>query len=997
MITKCPDLLECIPDVVVVFDSEYRVDFCNRAAEEVYRIQAADARGRSIDQLFDVLSDNGSRVEITKLMRQNDSWRGEVQHCPKGNQGVWVDWSLSKCELESGKKGYLSIARNITVHKKAEESLKSISARQHALLSAIPDVVMEVDTNKVYTWANLAGLEFFGPDVIGKEAAFYFVGDQEIYERLKPLLGGDESVLYLESWQRRRDGEARLLAWWCRVLKDGNGQVTGALSTGRDVTEIRNAEDSLRNSEERYRLLSDLATEGIMIHERGIILETNRAFGKIVGLSHQALIGKNGFEIISFTPESKRLVLERSRAGSEKAYGLEINRINGSKIYVETQGKNLRYRGRDARLIRMRDITKEKESQMALRASENRFRLLVQNSNDIITIVDEDGVPLYNSGHITKILGYQPEELVGVSGFPGIHPDDLPRVRAIFSEALDKPGAVRKMEYRYRHKNGSWIDLETIGCNLLHDPAVKGIVLNIRDVTDRKEAEKALKESEERFRSFMKHFPGLAYIKDADGRVLFVNEKFAEYFGLDIAALQGKCNHDLFPPDFAEKITQDDRQVLYTGKAEYIEETFGDRIWSTCKFPIAGIGTTPLLAGFTIDITEMRKAEEERRKLETQLQQAMKMEAVGRLAGGVAHDFNNLLTSIIGNVQLALMDLRPFDPLAETLSEIEEAADSAAALTRQLLIFSRKQLIEPRALDLNELISRMQKMLTRLIGEDIELKTVLDRELGAVKTDPGQFEQIVVNLAVNARDAMPDGGRLIVETANVELDEEFCRRHSCSRPGSYARLVVSDTGQGMSEQVKAHLFEPFFTTKENGKGTGLGLAVMYGVVKQAGGAIEVYSEMGQGTAFRIYLPCIEEDAERIEKESRAMMELPGGNETVLLVEDEAILRVLAVKVLKRLGYQVLEADSGGNALVIAERHPEPIHLLLTDVVMPGMNGRELAVRMAGIHPEMKVLYTSGYAENVIAHRGVIEKGLNFIGKPYAPHQLAKKLREVLGK
>ena len=269
--------------------------------------------------------------------------------------------------------------------------------------------------------------------------------------------------------------------------------------------------------------------------------------------------------------------------------------------------------------------------------------------------------------------------------------------------------------------------------------------------------------------------------------------------------------------------------------------------------------------------------------------------------------------------------------------------------------------------------------------------------MGAVKTDPGQFEQIVVNLAVNARDAMPDGGRLIIETANVELDEEFCRRHSCSRPGSYAMLVVSDTGQGMSEQVKAHLFEPFFTTKENGKGTGLGLAVIYGVVKQAGGAIEVYSEMGQGTAFKIYLPCVEEDAERIEKESRAMMELPGGNETVLLVEDEAILRVLAVKVLKRLGYQVLEADSGGDALVIAERHPEPIHLLLTDVVMPGMNGRELAVRMAGIHPEMKVLYTSGYAENVIAHRGVIEKGLNFIGKPYAPHHLAKKLREVLGK
>jgi two-component system, cell cycle sensor histidine kinase and response regulator CckA len=995
MKVNCHDFLECIPDAAMVFDAKYRLILWNRKAETLYAIQADDVSGQSIDQILNVLNEAESRVGIKELMQQNDVWRGDVRHLLKDGQAIWVDWSISKCKLERGRTCYLSIARNITGDKKAEESLKSISARQQALLSAIPDIVMEVNNNRIYTWANPAGMEFFGPDVVGKEAAYYFVGDQETYPKVERLFEGDESVIYLESWQRRRDGVARLLAWWCHVLKDGDDRVTGALSTGRDITEIRNAEDSLRNSEERYRLLSDLASEGVMIHEGGVILEANRAFGEITGLTHQNLIGKNGFEIISLTPESKRLVEEHGKTRSDEPYEVEVQKADGSRIYADLRGKNLNYHGRDVRIVRIRDITKEKESQMALRINENRFRLLLQNSNDIIAILDKNGTAVNCSGCVTKILGYEPEELLGVSGFLGVHPDDLPRIRAAFSKALETPGAVRKLEYRYRHKNGSWVDLETIGCNLLHDPDVKGIVLNTRDVTERSVAEKALKASEERFRSFMKHFPGLAYIKDAEGRILFANEKFSEYFNFNPAALVGKNNHDLFPTEFAEKLAQDDRRVLSAGKTEYIEESFGGRIWNTCKFPIVISGATPLLAGFTIDITETKNAEEERKKLETQLQQAMKMEAIGRLAGGVAHDFNNLLTSITGNVQLALMDLRPLDPLADTLSEIRKAANSAAALTRQLLTFSRKQLIEPRALDLNELILRMQKMMARLIGEDIELKTNLGRELGAVKIDPGQFEQIVVNLAVNARDAMPNGGHLGIETARIDLDEEYCRRHSCTRAKSYVMLTVSDTGQGMNDQVKAHLFEPFFTTKEKGKGTGLGLAVIYGIVKQAGGAIEVYSKVNHGTAFKIYLPCVEERAESIEKESLAL-DMPGGNETILLVEDEAVLRVLVSKVLKRLGYRVLEADSGGNALVIAERHTEPIHLLLTDVVMPGINGRELADRVAKMHSGIKVLYTSGYAEDVIAHRGAIEEGLSFIGKPYDPQGLAKKLREVLG-
>jgi CheY-like chemotaxis protein len=373
----------------------------------------------------------------------------------------------------------------------------------------------------------------------------------------------------------------------------------------------------------------------------------------------------------------------------------------------------------------------------------------------------------------------------------------------------------------------------------------------------------------------------------------------------------------------------------------------------------------------------------------------MKMEAVGRLAGGVAHDFNNLLTSIICNVELAEQELNASDPLVQYLSEVNRAAQSAASLTRQLLAFSRKQIIEPKVLNLNYLVGNIQKMMTRLIGEDIELRTILAKELGSVKVDAGQFEQVLVNLAVNARDAMPEGGVLIIETANIDLDADYSLHHPHTQPGKYIMLAVSDTGHGMSEEVKEHLFEPFFTTKGKGRGTGLGLATTFGAVKQAGGSIEVYSEVDRGTTFKIYLPRIDEQAATLARTTPSL-DLLHGTETILVVEDEPGVREMALKILKRFGYTTLHAPSGEDAFILAAKFADRIDLLLTDVVMPGMNGRELAERITLLHPEMKVLFTSGYTENVIVHHGVIEENLNFIGKPYSPQGLAQKIREVLG-
>ncbi|PIV19920.1 MAG: hybrid sensor histidine kinase/response regulator [Deltaproteobacteria bacterium CG_4_8_14_3_um_filter_45_9] len=380
--------------------------------------------------------------------------------------------------------------------------------------------------------------------------------------------------------------------------------------------------------------------------------------------------------------------------------------------------------------------------------------------------------------------------------------------------------------------------------------------------------------------------------------------------------------------------------------------------------------------------------------LQDQLRQSQKMEAIGRLAGGIAHDFNNLLTVIKGYSQLSLVEIKEGDPLRGDIEEIKNAADRAADLTRQLLAFSRRQIMEMKVLDLNDLLKNLDKMLRRVIGEDIELVTPLAEDLGRVKADPGQIEQVIMNLSVNARDAMPEGGKLTIETANVELDGAYARNHVAVTPGRYVMISVSDTGVGMAPEVRDRVFDPFFTTKEKGKGTGLGLSTVYGIVKQSDGNIWVYSEPGKGTAFKIYLPRVDEPLEEA-GEVVVQKEIVGRGETILVVEDEEEVRKLAVQILRRQGYTVLEASQGNETSHICEQHKGAIHLMVMDVVMPGMNGRELAKSLEPHHPEMQVLYMSGYTDNAIVHHGILEKGLNFIQKPFTLEGLLRKVREVL--
>ena len=531
---------------------------------------------------------------------------------------------------------------------------------------------------------------------------------------------------------------------------------------------------------------------------------------------------------------------------------------------------------------------------------------------------------------------------------------------------------------------------------------VEFIVLSLKEVTTRQQAAEALRESEEKYRLLVSNIPALVFKGYANWTVDFFDRKIEDLTGyrkedFDSRVLKWS---DLILPEDLPGAQQTLTEALKTNKSyvrEYrIKAQDGRIIWIQERSQIIcdAAGDLAYISGVFYDISRTKETEEALRQSQAQLLQAQKMEAVGRLAGGVAHDFNNLLTGIIGYAELLKMRLDPQDPHRREVEEIRKAGEKAASLTLQLLAFSRKQILKPKKLNLNTVVRDMEKLLQRLIGEDIYLVTNLEAGLGPVLADPGQIEQVVINLAVNARDAMPLGGKLTIETTNVELDGAYGYRDVNFQPGPYVMLAVSDNGEGMDEETLAHIFEPFFTTKGSNQGTGLGLSTVYGIVKQSGGYIWVYSEPKWGTTFKVYLPLATSGLE-VEK---SRPETPGysqGWETILLVEDEEVVRELACAALQQNGYQVLMAGTPEQALAICEKVAGRIHLLLTDVVMPGMSGRQLAERLTSQYPEMKVLYISGYAENAISHHGVLDPGIAFLAKPFTPNGLASRVRKVL--
>jgi len=636
------------------------------------------------------------------------------------------------------------------------------------------------------------------------------------------------------------------------------------------------------------------------------------------------------------------------------------------------------------------------ELDLLLRENDEKYRELVEGTRDLIFHMDGQRNITFVNHVAEEILGVPPAGCIGMNAFSFVHPDDLDMTCDWFNQCVAQKSKQAQIENRivnvrtgksYRVLWSSAFRFDDSG-NFMGAGSIG------RDVTQ-------IRETEENYKNLFDRMPDGYAIheiigndgeKPVDYRFIAINPTLEKLTGLKAKDYVGKAVSKALPDtkqywfDIYARISPSGEPVTFENYSEELDRYFEVTVYSPAKNQLASIFQ---------DISLRKKAEGEKDIIEAQLRQVQKMEAIGRLAGGIAHDFNNILVPISGYVQLTMMNLSPEDKLYRNLKRVEEAADRAANLTRQILAFSRKQVLEMQLIDLNKVMDGFKKMIRHLIGEDIEVQAFLDPGLYGVNADRGQIEQVLMNLVVNARDAMPDGGKLTLETANVYLDEAYLKQYTDTlSPGQYVMLAVSDIGCGMDAETRRQIFEPFFTTKEAGKGTGLGLSTVFGIIKQHGGNIWVYSEPGKGTTFKIYLPQAEGTAKPLEIAAEPASVY--GTEAILVVEDEAMVRQLVCETLASYGYKPLEAKDPYEGLQLASENKETLRLLLTDVIMPEMNGRELYHKVSAMIPDIKVLYMSGYTDNIIAHHGVLDEGIDFLQKPFSVQSLTQRVRQVLG-
>ncbi|HNY27284.1 MAG TPA: PAS domain S-box protein [Candidatus Sumerlaeota bacterium] len=913
---------------------------------------------------------------------------------------------------EAGNPAVLNgITHDITRYRQAEEALRQSEERFQSLFNRVRDGVYRSTPDGRFVEFNQALMQILGYE--SREEVLNLDIRRDLYyrpeDRDSSLL--DSGLEPIETYRlRRRDGREIWVEDHGHYVYDADGKVLFHEGILRDITERKRTEEALRESERLIKSISDNLTSG-MIYQIVIDPQGRRRFTYLSD-SVQDLYGispRQGMEDPTLIydkvcPDDVELLAQREE---ESRKNLSVFR---AEIQIKDPSGELRWSSLVSTPKLLEDgsvcfngiefvITDRKRVENELRESQRFLADLIENSGTLISVKDREGRFEMVNRKWEEVTGLVRQDVLGrrdLELYPTFIADQFRRNDL---EAMETGKIVEKEEVLENERGRSYllsIKFPIRG----NDNKIRGICGMSTEITDRKRAEETLRESEEMYRALIQALPDIVIRFDRQGRHLFISENAAAEFGISAQEHVGKTFAELGFPESSSRFCEEKiREVFESGvacEAELQLERSGRKRFLNWRLVPERDAQGRICSVLSVsrDVTDLHQGEEERKRLQEQLAQAQKMESVGRLAGGVAHDFNNMLAAILGHAEMALERVAPDHPLSADLRGIQNAAQRSADLTRQLLAFARKQTVMPRVLNLNDTVGGMLKMLGRLIGEDLELTWLPGESLWSVKMDPSQIDQVLANLCVNARDAIgKSGGQITIETGNVVFDETYCACHADIVPGEYVLLAVSDNGCGMDKQTQEHLFEPFFTTKGIGQGTGLGLATVYGVVKQNKGSINVYSEPGEGTTFKLYWPRYVGKAELNPADKAGA--LNGGRETVLMVEDEPAILAMCKAMVEKLGYRVIAAGTPGEAIRLAQEHAGQIHLLMTDVVMPEMNGRDLARRILSLYPDLKCLFMSGYTANVIAHHGVLDEGVQFLQKPFTLKDLSAKIRATL--